>query len=189
MHKRKMVGLVAIVLALPLSANLTIGQDVDFTAGFEIAVAEDGQIRLPDVPFRTEWTQLGSWTVNGEDGAEGMHIVYAQPGVAEAYRATGSFPNGTVLIKELRGAVTEDLTTGRVSYAAELQGWFVMIKDAQDRYPNNPLWGDGWGWGFFEASSPETLITSDYKTECLSCHVPAQDTDWIYTRGYPALKQ
>ena len=106
-----------------------------------------------------------------------------------SYRASGIFPDGTVLVKELRSAGTEDLTTGRVSYATDLEGWFVMVKDSADRYPRNPLWGDGWGWGFFAASDPGSLVTTDYEGECLSCHVPAQETDWIYTRAYPALRR
>ncbi|MGD9293400.1 MAG: cytochrome P460 family protein [Roseobacter sp.] len=180
------------VLSLTLLAAAAIGyaQAPSLSvSGFDVAVDADGNIKLPDLPFRTEWIQLGSWTVNGEDGAEGMHIVYTQPGVAEAYQQTGSFPDGAVLVKELRGAETEDLTTGRVSYAGDLQGWFVMVKDGSERYSGNPLWGDGWGWGFFEASAPQTLVTEDYQSECISCHVPAQDTDWIYTRGYPALNE
>ena len=158
-------------------------------SGYDVAVDDSGNVKLPEVPFRTDWVLLGSWTVNGEDGAEGMHIVYTQPGVAEAYRETGLFPDGTVLVKELRAASTEDLTTGRVSYAAKLQGWFVMVKDATGKYPDNALWGDGWGWGFFDASAPQTLVTEDYKSECIACHIPAQETDWIYTRAYPALAE
>ena len=186
MATRSHVGL--LTAAIAVGAFIAHAQDAGVAvSGFDVAVDADGQIKLPDQSFRTNWVQLGSWTVNGEDGAEGMHIVYTQPGVAESYQATGAFPDGAVLVKELRGANIEDLTTGRVSYASELQGWFVMVKDAGDRYPGNPLWGDGWGWGFFEAASPGTLITEDYEAECISCHVPAQDTDWIYTRGYPAL--
>lgn len=158
-------------------------------SGFDVAVDYSGNIKLPELPFRTNWVLLGSWTVNGEDGAEGMHIVYTQPGVVEAYRATGAFPDGTVIVKELRGSSAEDLTTGRVSYVAELQGWFVMVRDATGRYPDNPLWGDGWGWGFFEAGSPRVLVTEDYKSECIACHIPAQETDWIYTRAYPVLAE
>ncbi len=30
--------------------------------------------------------------------------------------------------------------------------------------------------------------STNYKTNCLSRHVPAQATDWIYAPGYPALK-
>ncbi|MEY8831986.1 cytochrome P460 family protein [Phaeobacter italicus] len=179
----------AVSLALVAAAAIAYGQGVQPAIyGFDVAVDDDGNIKLPDLPFRETWTQLGTWSVNAEEGAEGMHMVYTQPGVVEAYKKTGAFPDGAVLVKELRGAETEDLTTGRVSYASELQGWFVMVKDSTERYPDNALWGDGWGWGFFEASSPQTLITEDYKAECLSCHLPAKDTDWIYTRAYPALR-
>ncbi len=175
--------------AVLAAATLASAQDAaPVVSGFDVAVDENGAIMLPDLPFRTDWTMLGSWSVNGEDGAEGMHIVYTQPGVAEAYRATGAFPDGTVLVKELRSAGTEDLTTGRVSYATDLEGWFVMVKDSSDRYPDNPLWGDGWGWGFFAADAPGTLVTQDYAEECKSCHVPAQATDWVYVRAYPALR-
>lgn len=155
----------------------------------ETAAKADGTIALPDVNFRRDWTSLGSFVVNGSDGegAEGIHVVYTQPGVANAYAETGKFPDGTILIKELLTAKTEDLTTGTISYADAVEGWFIMIKDTKGRFPNNPLWGDGWGWGFFEAADPANLITMDYKSECRACHVPAKSTDWIYVRGYPAL--
>ncbi|MEO1028101.1 MAG: cytochrome P460 family protein, partial [Pseudomonadota bacterium] len=64
-----------------------------------------------------------------------------------------------------------------------------MVKDKEGRYPDSALWGDGWGWGFFGADDPGKLVTTDYKLECKSCHVPAKDTDWIYTRAYPALSE
>lgn len=31
--------------------------------------------------------------------------------------------------------------------------------------------------------------STDYKTDCLTCHVPAKQTDWIYTQGYPPLQK
>jgi hypothetical protein len=31
--------------------------------------------------------------------------------------------------------------------------------------------------------------STDYKTDCLSCHLPAEASDWIYVQGYPSLKQ
>ena len=180
--------LLVTALTIALASAQTAADEPAIIDGFKIAADQNGSIILPDQSFRTEWTLLGSWTVNGEAGAEGMHIVYTQPGVAEAYRKSGTFPDGAVLVKELRGASTEDLTTGNVSYAGALQGWFVMVKDQTNRFPDNPLWGDGWGWGFFGADDPTKLVTKDYAEECIACHVPAQETDWIYVRAYPALK-
>jgi hypothetical protein len=51
------------------------------------------------------------------------------------------------------------------------------------------LWGDGWGWSWFDAANPTKTTSTDYRLNCKSCHVPAQATDWIYVDGYPALKR
>ena len=32
-----------------------------------------------------------------------------------------------------------------------------------------------------------TTHQHDYTTDCQSCHVPARQSDWIYTHGYPVL--
>jgi hypothetical protein len=93
-----------------------------------------------------------------------------------------------VLVKELLTATTNTMTTGEVSHATETEGWFIMIKDTQGRFKGNGLWGDGWGWALFNADEPATTATEDYKAECLPCHVPAENDDWIYLRGYPELR-
>jgi hypothetical protein len=31
--------------------------------------------------------------------------------------------------------------------------------------------------------------STDYETDCLSCHLPAEASDWIFLQGYPLLKQ
>jgi hypothetical protein len=48
--------------------------------------------------------------------------------------------------------------------------------------------GDGWGWSWFDAGNPTKTTSTDFKVNCLGCHVPAQATDWIYVNGYPPLK-
>jgi hypothetical protein len=30
-------------------------------------------------------------------------------------------------------------------------------------------------------------VSTNFRTDCLGCHVPAKDTDWIYTEAYPTL--
>ena len=54
-----------------------------------------GNMHIPD-NYRTNYEYLGSWSVAGDEkGAKEMHTVYASPGAAEAYRATGKFPDGS----------------------------------------------------------------------------------------------
>ena len=148
-----------------------------------------GNISLPQ-NFRTEMAHLGSWFVpDGE--ASGFHDVYTQPSAVAAYSNTGQFPDGAVLVKELRAAEMNDHTTGKnVSNATSVvKQWFVMIKDTQGRFKDNPSWGDGWGWALFKPDAPQVSVTKDYQTDCLGCHVPARKTDWIYVQAYPTLRR
>lgn len=155
-------------------------------------VDASGNIRLPDVDFRKDWAALGAWAVaaeEGKQGSEGIHMVYTQQETIEAYRKTGKFPDGAILVKELLGATTADMTTGTISRAAEVQGWFVMVKDSTKKFESsNKLWGEGWGWAYFDGKNRLETTTKDYAAECLACHVPAKANDWIYTEAYPVLK-
>jgi hypothetical protein len=94
-----------------------------------------------------------------------------------------------VLVKEVFQTATGAMTTGTVSHAQTLQGWFVMVKDSKDSHPGNKLWCNGWGWSWFDAANPIKTTSTDFKVDCLSCHVPARASDWIYVQGYPALRR
>jgi Cytochrome P460 len=115
--------------------------------------------------------------------------VYASAGTTSAYRNTGLFPEGTVLVKEVFAAASAPMSTGTVSHPETLKGWFVMVRDTTGRYSGNKLWGDGWGWSWFDASNPSTTTSHDYKTDCLGCHVPAKPSQWVYVDGYPPLRR
>lgn len=157
---------------------------------FSPYVDSNGNISRPtDFLTNPDWTHLGAWGVvnlNGE--GNGMHNVYTTLDAVKSYRQTGKFPDGAVLVKEVRGASNADLMTGSAYWAADKAVWFVSVKDATNRFPNNPLWGDGWGWALFEAGAPAKQVAKDYKEDCLSCHVPVKDTDWMYVHAYPVLQ-
>ncbi|WP_022723618.1 cytochrome P460 family protein [Rhodopseudomonas sp. B29] len=149
-----------------------------------------GNMHIPP-DYRTTYEFLGTWSVAGDDGkgAKQMHVVYASPGTIAAFRKTGHFPEGAVLVKEVYEATTKDMTTGSVSHEDKLVGWFLMVRDTKNNHAGNKLWGDGWGWSWFDAGNPTKTTSTDYKTDCQSCHVPARATEWIYTLGYPPLKK
>ena len=154
------------------------------------AVDAHGNLHVP-ADYRDTYQQLGSWAVAADEGrgSKQLHVVLASPGSVEAYRKNGRFPDGTVLVKEVFNTATKEMTTGTVSRADDLKGWFVMVKDSAGSYPGNALWGDGWGWSWFDAANPTKTTSTDYRLNCKSCHVPAQTTDWVYVDGYPALKR
>jgi hypothetical protein len=154
--------------------------------GFDL-VDNTGNIRKP-ADFRDLYQALGVYTPVDFNNNTEMHYTYASPGTVEYYRKTGEFADGTVLVKEVMATDHAQLTTGDAHWATNTKVWFVMIKDDKNRYPNNPLWGDGWGWALFKADAPDKQVATNYKKDCLGCHVPAQSTDWIYVQGYPVLK-
>lgn len=161
---------------------------VNSSSSFSDHVDGSGNISFPG-DFRVTMVHLGSWYVP-EGDASGFHDVYTEAESALAYRKTGQFPDGATIVKELRAASSGNYTTGSgVAFANDgLKQWFVMVKDAKGRFPGNPLWGDGWGWALFSTSDKSKNAVSNYKTDCLGCHIPAKANDWIYVEAYPTLK-
>jgi hypothetical protein len=153
-------------------------------------VDANGNLRVPE-NYRTRYQPLGSWAIAADSGrsSKEMHEVYASPGAIDAYRESGHFPDGTVLVKEVFGTSTTGMTTGTVSHATRLKGWFVMVRDSRDTRAGNALWGDGWGWSWFDADKPLKTTSTNYKTDCQGCHLPAKSTNWIYVDGYPVLRR
>jgi hypothetical protein len=189
---------VILAVAICCLGSATSFADSSFSSTYKSLVDSTGNISLPQ-GVRENWTFLGTWSIAAKDvetsseasghGAAGLHNVYTQKGVAEHFRKTGAFPDGAVIVKELLKADTASMTTGIVSRGSETEGWFIMIKDTRKRFPSNPLWGDGGGWALFKVDQTDVPVTQNYKTECIGCHIPARDDDWIYLSGYPVLRK
>ncbi len=190
MRKKKITGPTAVLAAGV--AGLWLMSGVNAGDSFSSYVDEQGGLEFPQ-GFRTSMVHLGSWFVP-DGGASGFHDVYTEASTVEAYLETGKFPDGATLVKELRAHTSGSYTTGEgVSFAnSELKQWFVMIKDTENRFPDNPLWGDGWGWALYKPADSSggvgENVAADYKTECLACHIPAKSTDLVYIEAYPTLK-
>jgi len=181
---RSLIKMVVIALVILAGYQQVESQSSSSYNGIDL-VDKTGNIRKPS-DYRDRYQALGTFTVLDPKGEE-MHITYASPGTAEYYRKTGKFADGTVLVKEVFGTDHANMTTGDAHWASGTKVWFVMIKDEKGRYPGNPLWGDGWGWALFKSDAPDKQVATDYKKDCLGCHIPAKATDWVYVQGYPVL--
>ncbi|MCP3411217.1 cytochrome P460 family protein [Bradyrhizobium sp. CCGB01] len=179
------LGIASVIRQPSLRANVASGVPTGATVA-----DRGGHLHVPD-DYRTTYQLLGSWAIATDDGhgSKELHVVYASPGAIDAYRKDKRFPDGAVLIKEVFEASTAEMTTGTVSHAGALKGWFVMVKDTANKHPDSALWGDGWGWSWFDAGDRSKTTTTSYRAQCQACHVPAQESDWVYVDGYPPLKQ
>ena len=195
MAKIRVLALLSVVpltfCAAPLISRAPIGRAsaaANSSRATDAIADADGALRVP-ADYRSMYEYLGTWAVAADkgEGSKQLHSVYASPGAVAAFRANGHFPDGAVLVKEVYQTATSPMTTGTVSHAETLAGWFIMVKDSKNSHPQNKLWGSGWGWSWFDAANPLKTTSSDYTTDCQPCHIPAQSTDWIYTQGYPIL--
>jgi hypothetical protein len=150
-------------------------------------VDKAGNIRKP-TDYRDRYQALGTFSVVDLNGDTELHYTYASPGTAEYYRKTGKFADGAVLVKEVFATDHAQMTTGDAHWASATKVWFVMIKDEKGSHPGNPLWGNGWGWALYKSDAPDKQVATDFKKDCLGCHIPAKATDWVYVQGYPVLK-
>ncbi len=164
---------------------------------FSPYVDDKGTITLPS-DFRLSWVHLGTWVLTSQVAAgperpqtspvSGLHDVYTQPESLKAFKTAGSWPDGTVLIKEIRSIMWDDLPTGHVIYAGEETEWLVMVKDSQSRFKDHPNWSEGWGWALFKPGDSPKNISTDCRKDCLGCHEVVRDTDWVFVHGYPSLR-
>jgi len=161
--------------------------------GFSPYVDAAGNISRPR-DFRENWVHLGSWFVNNDDQASGpgVHDVYSNPDAVEEFKRTGRWPDGAVIVKTVAGIESERLTTGNANWAGDVGVWFVMVRDNENRFPDNKAWGENWGWALFTADDPDKNQTKNWKGEgfnnCFGCHAPAQNTEWVYIDGYPTIR-
>ena len=180
------VALAVLVALAILTGHQPIrSQSKSSANGFDL-VGKTGIIRKP-ADYRDLYQLLGTFTVLDPKGNQ-MHVTYASPGTAEYYRKNGKFPDGAVLVKEVFGTEHAQLTTGDSHWASGTKVWFVKIKDDRHRFPQNALWGDGWGWFLFKADAPDKQVATDYKKDCVSCHIPARSNRLDIRIRLPVLK-
>lgn len=192
-YKSKLTGFIFVTLWLitqqVLAKDMISQNDIEHVnETFKTLVDENGNIHLPN-NYRQNWGHMGSWTVLDESApGNGFHDVYTQHDAIEAYLEKGHFPDGSVLIKEVRKIESGLQTTGHAQWAGDLKITFVMIKDEKGRFPDNKHWKEGWGWALFDAQNPLTNVSQGFEQSCYACHAPAKQTDWVYINGYPSLK-
>jgi hypothetical protein len=156
----------------------------------------DGKMQLPTGYRR--WVFVGAPLTpdglnNGKANFPEYHNVYVEARNVDAYLKTGSFPEGTVFVKELTrlldptfpdGSRTEP--SGRGFFNGAYNCMDVTVKDSKRFAKTN-------GWGFFNfGHHPEPCEkTAEERpvTECAGCHIAnVAKTDMTWIQFYPMLR-
>ena len=187
------VGLLAAISVL-VKARPVLAHTQESAAVFD----SSGKLKLPDPATFRRWVFVGApLTPNGLNGGKAnfpeYHHVYIEEKNVDAYLKTGSFPEGTVIVKELTRVLNPTFPdgsrqepSGRGFFNGEYNGIDITVKDSKRFAKTN-------GWGFFTfGHHPEPYAQTAAEspsTECAFCHqsyVAKTDMTWI--QFYPLLR-
>jgi hypothetical protein len=98
----KIIGAVVLTSLVLLPVRWRPGMTATHDPKTEKVVDVSGNLWVPG-DYRTAYQFLGSWAVAADrgPGSKEIHVVYASPGAAAAYRKNGRFADGSVLVKEV----------------------------------------------------------------------------------------
>ena len=189
------LGLTASAVYLLVTKPVAAAQAEPSSAVFD----SQGNLKMPDPHVFRRWVFVGAPLTpnalnNGKANFPEYHHVYIEEKNVEAYLKTGSFPEGTVIVKELTrvldptfpdGSRTEP--SGRGFFNGEYNGVDVTVKDSKRFASTN-------GWGFFTFGHHPLPYTTSAAAEapsnkCASCHQAyVAKTDMTWVQFYPLLR-
>jgi hypothetical protein len=166
------------LLSLSLATLRAQSTDPRFTS--------DGQLMRPD-NYR-EWIYLSSGlgmtygvaeTVANAAVGERFDNVFVTPRAYKAFLQTGTWPDKTMFILEVRAATTKGSINRGGHYQEDIVGLEAHVKD-QTRFPNK--------WAFFElGTSAPTAKPLAANSPCQTCHAKSGAVDDTFVQFYPTL--
>ena len=169
--------------AIGLAGIATAASEQSQTASaFAPSYTEDGKLHRPD-NYR-EWIYLSTGLdMNYRERPTGMNHsmfdnVFAEPSAYRAFRDAGTWPDGTVLVMEVRGASDKgSINKAGHFQTADLMGMEVHVRDA--RFPG--------GWAFFVFDNDDTASPLPQAASCYTCHREHGAVDTTFVQFYPTL--
>ena len=150
----------------------------------------NGELVRP-VDYRT-WVYVGTPLTpndmnNGKAAFPEFHNVYIDPMSYKHYKKTGTWREGTILIKELVSVGGKSAASGSGYFMGDFIGLEATIK-SKEHFPDEPG-----NWAYFSFTNPTegTLAATGkpFKTaQCNSCHNTSAADDFVFTQHYPVLR-
>jgi hypothetical protein len=141
----------------------------------------NGELKMPE-KYR-EWIFLTSgvdmsYNQTAVTGHSLFDNVFVNPSSYRAFLKTGTWPDKTLLVLEVRGAEGASSINKRGrTQSQEVMGMEVHVKDAK-------LEG---GWGFYEFDGPGSAKVVKRPASCYECHESHAAADTTFVQFYPTL--
>ena len=177
---KQKLSLVLILAALTFTAAFA-----QYNAGqsSNVQYTSDAQLQLPE-NYR-EWIYLSTgFDMSYAPGAMSMghHMfdnVFVNPEAYKKFLESGTWPDKTVFVLEVRGAVDKGSINQKGNYqSTEVMGREVHIKD-EARFPGK--------WAFFGFDDSKTGKMIPTSADCYSCHAAHGAVDNTFVQFYPTL--
>lgn len=177
------VGLFALTCVVPLIAANAPVAVAPTPSQSHVHYLADGRAGVPE-DYR-DWPFLSSGlNMNYSDPAPTpdhamFDNVFVSPESLRAFRTTGTWPDGTVFVKEDRMGSTK----GSINKSGQFQSENIMamemhIKDAA-RFKG--------GWAFFISGDSGPLAVLPESASCYSCHGSHGAVDTTFVQFYPSI--
>jgi Cytochrome P460 len=147
------------------------------------AYYEDGRLSLPE-NYR-EWVYLStgfdmSYSPMSMPGHHMFDNVFVEPSAYKVFIATGTWPDKTMLVLEVRGAKDKGSINKNGNYQdSQVMGREVHVKDTA-RFPDS-------GWAFFGFDTGTSAKMIPRTQDCYSCHAQHAAVDNTFVQFYPTL--
>jgi hypothetical protein len=170
-----------LLLAIVLISSTDFQQNIT-ESGSRLEYTADAQLKFP-THYR-EWVYLTSGFDMSYNPAMQMgdhHMfdnVFVNPEAYKAFVETGTWPDKTMLVLEVRGAVGKGSINQKGNYQGATMGLEVHVKD-EGRFPGR--------WAFFGFDDAKTAKMVPTTADCYSCHASHAAVDNTFVQFYPTL--
>jgi hypothetical protein len=173
---------IALTSALTLLCSTAICQSADAPPVRAPVYTADGRLVLPQ-DYRT-WVYLSSgfdmsYSPQMQMGHHMFDNVFVEPGAYKVFLATGTWPDKTMLVLEVRRAQDKGSINKTGNYqSVEILGSEVHLKDAA-RFEGQ--------WAFFGFDGAEPAKMTPRSAACYACHADHAAVDTTFVQFYPTL--
>ena len=178
------------LLALSVALAFSFAGSANALPDSYFSIDAEGQLARPDT-YRS-WVYVGTPLTPNElnDGKAAFpefHNVYIDPQSYDHWKKTGTWRDGTILIKELVSVGKKRAVSGKGYFMGEFIGLEATIK-SKKHFPDEPG-----NWAYFSFTNPEGSLLKDavkpFETaSCNQCHEQSARDDFVFTQYYPVLR-